>query len=217
MADHSGDLHAERTDYGYDVLTRATLKSDPLDMLSEWIQAALDQRIKDATAMTLATVSADGAPSARVVLLKKYDQNGLGWYTSYESHKGRELAANPRAALVLFWPQVERQIRVEGVVTKMRAADSDRYFHSRPAGSRFSAAASPQSQVVQDQTWLQARVSQLREQYPQDNPPRPDHWGGYNLAPERYEFWQGRPSRLHDRFSYTRTAQGDWAIDRLGP
>jgi pyridoxamine 5'-phosphate oxidase len=217
MAENTGDLHAERTDYGYDVLTRATLKSDPLELFAEWIQAALDKRIKDATAMTLATVSADGAPSARVVLLKKFDQHGLGWYTNYDSHKGQELASNPRAALVLFWPQVERQIRVEGVVARMSAEDSDAYFHSRPAGSRYSAAASPQSKVVRDQDWLQHEVAKLREQFPNDDVPRPDNWGGYNLTPSRYEFWQGRPSRLHDRFSYTRTADNGWTIDRLGP
>jgi len=220
MSDTELDLHAERTDYGFDVLHRERLSADPMQLFDNWVREALARNIKDATAMTLATVGSDNRPSARVVLLKKFDADGLCWYTNYNSHKGREIAANPNAALVLFWPEIERQIRVEGAVKKMSAAESDSYFYSRPAPSRYSAAVSPQSEAVDNQLWLQQQLDQLHRQYPNDDVPRPEHWGGYRLQPKRFEFWQGRPGRLHDRFEYRligTSAQPDWQINRLAP
>lgn len=212
----SGDLHDERTDYQRDVLRRAKLDPSPLTMFGHWMEAARQHNIIDATAMTLATVDENGQPSARIVLLKQYDEAGFCWYTNYESRKGCALAHNPGAALLFFWREFERQIRIEGKVEKMTTEESDAYFNSRPAGSRYSAAASPQSQTVTDQQWLETRVQSLENEFPLSELRRPDNWGGYRLRPETFEFWQGRPSRLHDRFRYQATPDG-WQIDRLAP
>jgi pyridoxamine 5'-phosphate oxidase len=214
----TGDLHAEREDYNKHQLNRADLAADPIAFFSTWMQQARDMAIIDATAMTLATCDSNGQPSARIVLLKQFDDEGFCWYTNYDSRKGHELAENAQAALLFYWRELERQVRIEGTVEKVSAEQSTAYFKSRPPGSRYSAAASPQSQVVPDQAWLATRTEDLQRDFPDDKLERPDNWGGYRLRPVQFEFWQGRPSRLHDRFRYSRTeATDNWQIDRLAP
>jgi pyridoxamine 5'-phosphate oxidase len=216
QSDIGADLHGHRTEYRKAELQRSALQDNPLQMFSQWLQDAQDTGMKDATAMTLATANPNGAPSARIVLLKQFDDSGFCWYTGYESRKGHELAQNPQAALLFFWPALERQVRLEGTVDRVPAAQSDAYFKSRPKGSRYSAAASPQSQVVESQAWLASQITALKASTPADQLERPEQWGGYRLQPKVYEFWQGRPSRSHDRFRYQRINNG-WQIDRLAP
>ncbi len=211
-----GDLHNERKDYRLEELRREQLDSNPFALFDSWLQTARDKKLIDATAMTLATATSAGAPSARIVLLKQFDAEGFCWYTNYESRKGAELSENKQAALLFYWCELERQIRIEGVVEKVADKQSSEYFNSRPAGSKFSAASSPQSKVVSNQAWLANATRQLQSRYTADELPRPSHWGGYRLKPHAFEFWQGRPSRLHDRFRYKRQDTG-WLIDRLGP
>jgi pyridoxamine 5'-phosphate oxidase len=212
----SGDLHTERTEYRRSELRRANVDDNPLQMFSQWLSDAQDAGIIDATALTLATATPAGLPSARIVLLKQFDDTGFCWYTGYDSRKGRELAGNPNATLLFYWPALERQVRIEGAVQKVSASQSDEYFRSRPEGSRYSAASSPQSQVIPSHSWLAEQISQLKESTPPDKLERPDDWGGYRLSPIAYEFWQGRPSRSHDRFRYTRNTE-NWNIERLAP
>lgn len=216
MNDNTGDLHEDRKDYTLNELTRSTLSSDPLSMFNEWMSDARNADIIDATAMTLATVNENGAPSARIVLLKQFKADGFYWYTNYDSRKGIELSSNPNAALVFYWRELERQVRIEGSVSKASAAESDEYFGKRPLGSRYSAAASPQSQVIENQQWLTERTQDLQNKFDEKTLKRPENWGGYKLTPQVYEFWQGRPSRQHDRFRFTR-ANNNWQIDRLAP
>ncbi|OED39793.1 pyridoxamine 5'-phosphate oxidase [Chromatiales bacterium (ex Bugula neritina AB1)] len=213
----AGDLHDERSDYQCDELNRSDMHQNPFTMFGNWLQNALDSNIRDATAMSLATASANGSPSVRIVLLKQYDESGLCWYTSYDSRKGRELASNPKAALLLYWRELERQIRIEGHVEKTSDQQSINYFNSRPAGSKFSAAASPQSDVVPNQSWLVNKTRALQLKFTEESITRPANWGGYRLKPEVFEFWQGRPSRLHDRFRYSLATTGEWTMDRLAP
>lgn len=225
MADNTGDLRDDRKDYMLHELTRDTLTSDPLSMFNGWMSDARGADIIDATAMTLATVGSNGAPSARVVLLKQFNASGFYWYTNYESRKGTELAGNPNAALVFYWRELERQVRIEGKVSKASAEQSDEYFNKRPTGSRFSAAASPQSQVISNQQWLTERTEEMQTKFSETTLQRPNNWGGYKLVPDVYEFWQGRPSRQHDRFRFTKVVTGNttpdagkrWQIDRLAP
>lgn len=217
MSKKSGDLQDDRKDYSRSELHRHSLKNNPLSMFSDWMTQARDAQITDATAMTLATVGANGMPSARIVLLKQFSEDGFYWYTNYHSRKGSELENNPNAALVFFWRELERQIRIEGTVTRATAAESDDYFNKRPIESRFSAAASPQSQVIENQQWLTEHTNKLREKYTEETLTRPDNWGGYKLQPSTYEFWQGRPSRQHDRFRYTKNKSNGWQTDRLAP
>ena len=175
-------------------------------------------RFDEVNAMTLATVDAKGKPSARIVLLKGYTHDGFVFFTNYESAKGQELSANPNAALLFFWKELERQIRIEGTVEKISEADSDAYFHSRPAGSRIGAWVSPQSKVIPGRNFLEENYQKLMMQYPDENKvPRPPHWGGYIVKPVSFEFWQGRSSRLHDRLSFTQNAVGEWIRVRLAP
>ena len=194
-------------------LRRSDLDPDPLAQFAAWFRAAGEAGVPVPEAMALATATADGAPSARMVLLKGFDERGLVFFTSYGSRKGRELAANPRAALLFHWQPLGRQVRVEGAVSQVPAEESDAYFGSRPLGSRLSAIASDQSEPVAERAELEARVAALEGDA---EPPRPDDWGGYVLEPIAYEFWQHRDDRLHDRFRYEREA-GGWRIERLQP
>jgi pyridoxamine 5'-phosphate oxidase len=194
---------------------------DPIRQVQKWLDLARAAGVKEPTAMTLATTTADGKPSARVVLLKGIDHRGFIFYTNYLSRKGRELAGNPRAALVLYWPALDRQVRVTGRVSKLSAAESDEYFNSRPAGSRFSAAVSPQSSVIQSRAALERRLAKLKVEYPDAAPPRPKHWGGYVVRPTEIEFWQQGENRLHHRLRYrSRGLRGgvrSWNVEQLAP
>ncbi len=198
-------------------LSEADLAPDPFAQFQAWFDTALAAGLPEPNAMTLATATPDGRPSARMVLIKGVDSRGFVFYTNYESRKGRELEANPWAALVFYWPELERQIRIEGRVERVAAEESDAYFASRPLGSRLGAWASPQSQVIPGRDVLEARLRDLEARFASGDVPRPPHWGGYRVVPEAVEFWQGRPSRLHDRLRYTRQADGRWAIERLAP
>jgi len=200
--------------YQKSALLEADAAPSPIDQFARWFDEAQAGEVSEPNAMTLATVDGNGHPSARTVLLKGFDADGFVFYTNYLSRKGRELDAQPWASLLFFWQPLERQVRIEGPVARVSADESDAYFHSRPLGSRIGAWASKQSQpVTRDE--LQAREAEFRTRYG-DAPPRPDHWGGYRLTPEAIEFWQGRPSRLHDRLCYQRDG-GDWRITRLSP
>jgi pyridoxamine 5'-phosphate oxidase len=197
-------------------LRRADLAPDPIDQFHRWFSAAIKSGIHDANAMTLATCAGD-KPFARIVLLKHFDERGFVFFTNYESEKGRQLERNPNAALVMYWMEVERQVRIEGKVEKTLREESEGYFHSRPAGAQLGAWASHQSQVIDARRVLNARLEEMKQRFAEGVIPLPPHWGGYRLTPTRMEFWQGRPDRLHDRFRYTRQKNGSWSIDRLAP
>jgi len=187
----------------------------PLQQFDQWLQEAISAAVPEPNAMTLATVGPDGRPSTRVVLIKGYDERGLNWYTNYQSRKGRELGGNPFAALQFHWVELERVVRIEGRVEKLSDAESDAYYATRPLDSRIGAWASPQSEVIASRTVLVAQAAKYAARYAL-HPPRPVHWGGYRLAPDRWEFWQGRRSRLHDRLRY-RLDGGQWVRERLAP
>ena len=209
------DVESLRSDYLQGQLDEASLSPDPFEQFASWLEAALVANLPEPHAMTLSTVSAQGRPSSRVVLLRGHGPEGFFFFTNYHSRKGQELAQNPQAALSFWWPQLERQVRIEGVITKAEPQRSDSYFASRPYSSQAASAASPQSQTIPSRDDLLGRIEQIQAQFPQAIP-RPDHWGGYVLAPDYFEFWQGRQSRIHDRFAY-RQADGSWLIERLAP
>lgn len=196
-------------------LDEADAAADPFAQFQRWFDEAVRAELPTPNAMTLATVAANGVPGARIVLLKGADPHGFVFYTNYQSRKGRELAANPRAVLVFHWIELEREVRIEGAVEKTSAAESDEYFSSRPLGSRHAAIASPQSSVVANRAALETRFAEVAKTQG-DRPVRPAHWGGYRLNPTVVEFWQGRRNRLHDRLLYTR-ANERWSISRLAP
>ena len=204
-----------RTDYARHGLTEADAGDDPLALFRTWFDQALAAGQHEPNAMTLATCTPDGRPSARIVLLKIADERGLAFFTNYQSRKGRDLANNPFAALVFHWPAVERQVRVEGAVEVVSEAESDEYFATRPVNSRLGAWASEQSGVIPSRDELERRHRELLEKYG-EQVPRPPHWGGYRVVPAEWEFWQGRPSRLHDRIRF-RKADGRWVRERLSP
>lgn len=204
-----------RQDYAKNELLESSLAGDPFHQFAAWFDEALAANVPEVNAMTLACADAKGRPSARIVLLKGYDEQGFVFFTNYDSRKGHELQENPQASLLFFWPALERQVRIEGTVVRTSAQESDEYFNSRPLGSRIGAWASPQSRPI-TRAALEANTEQLSKTLG-EQPQRPDHWGGFRLAPERVEFWQGRPSRLHDRLTYERNTEGKWLISRLAP
>ena len=210
-------LAALRLEYARAGLTEGELAPTPLAQLERWLGEAIAAGVREANAFTLATASPDGAPNARILLLKGFDARGLTFFTNYDSAKGRELAANPRACAVLFWHELERQARVVGDVEKVTRAESEAYFHSRPRGSQLGALASDQSTVVPSRDALEARLAQLAARFGEGPIPLPDYWGGYRLVPRSLELWQGRPDRMHDRLRYRQDAHGRWVIERLSP
>jgi pyridoxamine 5'-phosphate oxidase len=198
-------------------LRRRDLDPDPIKQFGNWFTAAIEAGIRDVNAMSLATASREAKPSVRIVLLKGFDRDGFVFFTNYESEKGRQLEANPNAALGFYWIELDRQIRINGPVERTSREESERYFHSRPRGSQLGAWASRQSEVVDGRRVLDARMAEVTERFGKDPVPLPPHWGGYRLKPETIEFWQGRPNRLHDRLRYTRQPDGRWLIERLAP
>ena len=205
-----------RKSYEKAELSESASHADPLQQFARWLQEAISSEVPEPNAMTLATVGSDLRPSTRVVLIKGYDERGIVWYTNYQSRKGRELAGNPFAALQFHWVELERVVRIEGVVEKVSDAESDDYFHSRPLDSRIGAWASPQSEVIESRAVLVTNAAKYGAQFLL-RPPRPPHWGGYRLKPDSWQFWQGRRSRLHDRLRYTLQADGGWLRERLAP
>lgn len=206
-----------RRDYSLDGLDEADLAPDPLDQFRVWFDEARAASGREPNAMTLATASPDGLPSARTVLLKGLDERGFVFYSNYESAKGADLSANPRAELLFFWPELERQVRVNGTVERVARDEAERYFRSRPVASQISAAISPQSRVVPDRAYLEERYAEVASEHETSPVPLPDFWGGYRVAPRTIEFWQGRRNRLHDRLRYVRGLDGEWAAERLAP
>ena len=207
-------LRREYTDAG---LNEQDLDPNPFKQFEQWFQEAIDAKIDLPDAMTLATATEEGIPSARIVLLRGHDERGFVFYTDYESQKGKELAENPNAALVFYWRELDRQLRITGQVSKVSRENSNNYFQSRPVASRLAALASMQSEVIPDRQVLEDRFNQLAEQYQNEEVPLPSEWGGYRLSPDMIEFWSGRPSRLHDRLRYTRQPNDDWRIERISP
>ncbi len=216
MSHPSSSLADLRKSYERAELNEEASHADPLQQFDQWLKEAIIAEVPEPNAMTLATVAANGRPSTRIVLIKEYDEHGIVWYTNYDSRKGEELAANPFAALQFHWVELERVVRIEGVVEKVSAQESDDYFKSRPLDSRIGAWASPQSQVIPNRGVLVANAAKYGAKFLLQ-PPRPPHWGGYRLKPDNWQFWQGRPSRLHDRLRYTLQDGDGWLRERLAP
>ena len=205
-----------RIEYMRETLDESSVAQDAIEQFTKWWTEAVNSNIDEVNAMTLATATKEGIPSARIVLLKDYDEKGFIFFTNYKSVKGEEVEMNPHAALVFYWKELERQVRIQGRTEKITSEESDEYFHSRPAGSRIGAWASPQSRVIESRQVLDENVKRFTEKF-NDNIPRPSHWGGYRVLPSTIEFWQGRMSRLHDRIRYTKTSDNKWLIERLAP
>ena len=206
-----------RKNYSRQALTEESVANEPMIQFNQWLEEALEAKVEEPTAMVLSTVSGAGKPSARVVLLKDVSPKGFSFFTNYDSRKGQELQENPFASATFFWPSLERQVRIEGKVVKLAPEISDAYFHSRPKGSQIGAWASPQSKEIDSRQVIEEADKKLTEQYAAaDTIPRPPHWGGYQLQPDRIEFWQGRPNRLHDRIVYEQQ-ESVWKIKRLAP
>lgn len=216
MSDHSITIASLRREYAREQLDESHVASDPFVQFQRWFSEALKAEVLEPNAMTLATVGNDGCPSARIVLLKNVD-HGFVFYTNYQSRKGKQLAEHPRAALLFFWAELERQVRIEGVVETVSREESQAYFQTRPFGSKIGAWASAQSAELKDRQQLELVEAALRERHADGNVPLPPFWGGYRLIPSMIEFWQGRPSRLHDRLEYQRVQDGTWRLRRLSP
>lgn len=210
------NLQNLRQDYRMASLSESDVAADPILQFQKWFSEAVNAKLYEPNVMTFATADSDGKPSARIVLLKGFDEQGFVFYTNYESKKAQDLVENPQAALVFFWAELERQIRIEGIVSKVDKEISEAYFQSRPIGSQIGAIASAQSSVLTDRSILEERVAELTTQYEGKAIPKPEHWGGYLVEPKHIEFWQGRSSRLHDRITYDYT-DGSWKINRLAP
>ena len=206
-----------RRDYAHATLNEGDVAPDPVAQFRAWFHQALNAEVLEPNAMSLATATPDGVPSARMVLLKGVDERGFVFYTDFRSRKGRELAANPRAALVFHWGELERQVRVAGPVSRVSAQEAEAYYRSRPITSRLGAWASEQSSVIPGRAPLEERMRELTQRHADEEPPLPPHWGGFRVAHEEVEFWQGRRSRLHDRLRYRRADDGSWVIERLSP
>jgi pyridoxamine 5'-phosphate oxidase len=211
------DIASIRKNYSQKTLSEESVDPDAIIQFGNWWQEAAASGIDEVNAMTLATASADGLPSARIVLLKGFSSKGFIFYTNYNSYKGKQLEENPRACLVFFWKELERQVRVVGVVQKAGAEQSDEYFHSRPIGSQVGASISPQSTVIESREWLEGKYTEFEKKVTDSAIQRPANWGGYIVKPVMVEFWQGRPSRLHDRLEYSLQENGKWKIERLAP
>lgn len=206
-----------RRDYSHKSLSEKDTDANAMKQFEKWWHEAVESKIDEVNAMTLATASIDGLPSARIVLLKEFNETGFVFFTNYESYKAQQLAENPKACLVFFWKELERQVRITGLIEKVNAGQSDEYFHSRPESSRIGAWASPQSRVIGSRHWLDEKFNELVNKMEGTEIARPPHWGGYVVKPVVIEFWQGRPSRLHDRLQYTLEDNGGWKIERLAP